>query len=233
MLKRNNLAIIALLAGVGFSLLAGCSAVADLEPMDQSELQNEAKLPTIDGLEGYCPVLDRGLVSGHALPPVKEHRLCGHPYPYAVTAINGRYPIAFSREAKINCVMATQLQRFFAEQVQPMALDILGQPISEMRVAASYSCRNRNHKRRGKLSEHGKMNAIDISALTLADGQILTVEGDWRSFGKKGRFMRGFNRAACRYFTTVIGPGGDKYHQNHFHLDHARHGRKGTWRVCQ
>ncbi len=233
MVKAIDLAKTALWGLVGVMVLAGCSAVADLEPVDQGALQEDAVLPGLDGLEGQCPVLEMGLVSGRELPGVKERKVCGHPYPYTIAGINGRNPVSFNTDAKINCVMATQLQRYFADSVQPMALSMLRQPVVEVRVAASYSCRTRNSKRGAKLSEHAKMNAFDMSALTLADGTVLTIEDDWHSMGRKGRFLRAINRSACRYFTTVIGPGGDKYHQDHLHLDHGRHGRKGTWRSCQ
>lgn len=233
MIRRNHLTSLMIAAVTGLFCLSGCGAVADLEPIDQAELQDEAILPGLDGLEGHCPVLEMGLIDAMPMPAVTEREVCGHPQPYAVSAINGRYPIAFNRDAKINCVMATQLQRYFTDSVQPLALNMLRQPVVEVRVAASYACRTRNGKRGGKLSEHAKMNAFDLSAVTLADGTVLTVEGDWRTNGRKGRFLRAINRSACRYFTTVIGPGGDKYHQDHIHLDHGRHGRKGTWRLCQ
>jgi hypothetical protein len=37
--------------------------------------------------------------------------------------------------------------------------------------------------------------------------------------------------AACRYFTTVLGPGADGYHTAHVHLD--RIARRGGLRLCQ
>lgn len=233
MAKEKDLRKGVISALFGLIFLTGCGAVADLEPVDQGTLQTDAILPGLDGLEGQCPVLEMGLVSGRALPEVKERKVCGHPFPYKIAGINGSYPVSFHTDAEINCVMATQLQRYFNDSVQPMAMAMLRQPVVEVRVAASYACRSRNNKRGAKLSEHAKMNAFDMSALTLADGTVLTVEDDWHAMGRKGRFLRAINRSACRYFTTVIGPGGDKYHQDHIHLDHARHGRKGTWRSCQ
>ena len=229
----NEVARLVVKALFGLVVLTGCSAVADLEPVDQGALQKEAILPGLDGLEGQCPVLEMGLVSGQALPAIIEHKVCGHPYPYKITGLNGPKRVSFNTDAQINCVMATQLQRYFADSVQPTAEDMFGQPVVEVRVAATYACRSRNNQRGAKLSEHAKMNAFDMSALTLADGTIVSVEQDWHSMGRKGRFLRAINRSACRYFTTVIGPSGDKYHQDHIHLDHGRHGRKGTWRLCQ
>ena len=36
---------------------------------------------------------------------------------------------------------------------------------------------------------------------------------------------------ACRMFTTVLGPGSDPYHGDHFHVDVLQ--RKGGYRICQ
>jgi len=41
------------------------------------------------------------------------------------------------------------------------------------------------------------------------------------------------HRGACDSFTTVLGPHADIYHRDHFHMDLARHGRDGTYRVCK
>ena len=213
--------------------LTGCGGFHDLEEVSQSDLQSEAIWPDKSISAQNCPIVEKGYVDAKALPAIKGKWGCGSKAPFAISSLGGRYPVAFNRNATTNCVMTSQLYRYFSEVVQPMARDKLGQPVVEIRVAASYSCRPRNNKRGAKLSEHGRANAIDISAFILKDGTVLTVEDDWSRRNSKGKFLRGINRQACRYFTTVIGPGGDKYHQNHIHLDHGLHGRAGTWRVCQ
>ena len=226
--KRSLLALL-----VASATLTSCGGFQDLEEIPQSDLQSEAIWPDKSISAQNCPIVEKGLVDAKALPAINGKWGCGSKAPFAVSALGGRYPVAFNRDATTNCVMTSQLYRYFSEVVQPMARDTLGQPVVEIRVAASYSCRPRNNKRGAKLSEHGRANAIDISAFTLEDGTVLTVEDDWAKRNRKGKFLRGINRQACRYFTTVIGPGGDKYHQNHIHLDHGLHGRAGTWRVCQ
>jgi len=35
-------------------------------------------------------------------------------------------------------------------------------------------------------------------------------------------FLRGVRQAACGPFKTVLGPGADEFHTDHFHLDMAR-----------
>ena len=41
----------------------------------------------------------------------------------------------------------------------------------------------------------------------------------------EGAFLRAVGEAACEDFTTVIGPGGDAAHQDHLHMDLARHSK--------
>nr|WP_321456314.1 extensin family protein [uncultured Cohaesibacter sp.] len=223
-------AIVALLAVM---TLSSCSGFQDLEEIPQADLQKEAIWPDQAISVDNCPVVVNGFADATAMPSINGKWGCGSEAPFSVVALMGGNPVQFDREATINCVMTSQLYRYFSEIVQPLALDKFGQPVAEIRVAASYACRPRNNKSGAKLSEHGRANAIDISAFVLRDGTVLTVEDDWARRGRKGRFLRAINRQACRYFTTVIGPGGDKYHQDHIHLDHGLHGKNGVWRVCQ
>lgn len=47
-------------------------------------------------------------------------------------------------------------------------------------------------------------------------------------------FWREVRNGACSTFSTVLGPGtNDGQHEDHLHLDLARHGRNGTRRVCR
>ena len=47
-------------------------------------------------------------------------------------------------------------------------------------------------------------------------------------------FWRDVRNGACTTFSTVLGPGTeDGQHEDHLHLDLARHGRNGTRRVCR
>lgn len=55
------------------------------------------------------------------------------------------------------------------------------------------------------------------------------------NFGGDHRgFWREVRDGACRTFSTVLGPGSeDGAHEEHLHLDLARHGRNGTRRICR
>lgn len=158
--------------------------------------------------------------------------LCGARAPYQVTAL-GDGAVAMSVPATLRCSMVPALESWIHSSVQPQAYAAFGEPVVEMTVAASYSCRPRNNSRGAKLSEHGYANAFDVSAFTLASGRTVAVETGWRGRRDEQVFLRGVHRGACQTFSTVLGPDGDRAHYNHFHFDLARHGRDGDYRVCK
>ena len=48
-------------------------------------------------------------------------------------------------------------------------------------------------------------------------------------------FLRETHAGACKYFRTVLGPGSDRHHENHLHLDLAMHGKtsRGLRHYCR
>ena len=99
--------------------------------------------------------------------------------------------------------------------------------------AGSYSCRPQNNRRGAKLSEHSFGNALDIMAFHLADGREVTVLKGWRGNPREQDFLREVFVGACRYFATVLGPGADAFHYDHFHIDLARHDPRGERTICK
>ena len=157
---------------------------------------------------------------------------CGAERPYIVSAtLSGS--VTLSPPATLRCPMIGPFEYWLYDVVQPAARHYLGQDVAELKVISSYSCRSRNGKRGAKLSEHGRANAIDISRFTLRDGSVISIRRDWRMSDARSAFLRAIHRGACRYFSTVLGPEADRYHQDHFHMDLARHGRSGKRRVCK
>ena len=91
----------------------------------------------------------------------------------------------------------------------------------------SYECRSRNRVAGAKLSEHGKGNALDVSAIKLRNGALFNLTDPLvaKPFREQMRSL------ACARFTTVLGPGSDGYHSDHIHLDLAE--RSHGYRICQ
>ena len=159
-------------------------------------------------------------------------KTCGALKPFYVkAALGGR--VRLKPAATLGCPMVPAFERWVAEVANPAARRIYGQPIVEIKVAASYACRPMNSKRGAKLSEHGHANAIDISKFILADGTVVTVKAGWWGRRRDSRFLRQIHKGGCSIFYTVLGPSYNKAHHDHFHLDLARHGRSGSYRVCR
>lgn len=157
---------------------------------------------------------------------------CGAIQPLYVSA-TAHGAVQLKPQATLQCPMVPATDHWVISTVMPAARQFFGTDVVELKIAASYSCRPRNGIAGGKLSEHGLANALDVSAFKLADGQVVTVEGGWNGNPAERAFLRAIHKGACRTFTTVLGPNADAFHRDHFHLDLARHGRRGAGRVCQ
>jgi hypothetical protein len=148
---------------------------------------------------------------------------CGIADPVRLRVVDG---VPLSTPATINCATARALQTWLREGVIP-AVGRTGGGVASLRVAASYACRTRNHRAGARLSEHATGNAIDISAIGLADGTEISVLDDWGR-DRGGRILRQVHSAACGPFGTVLGPNSDRFHRDHFHFDVASY-RSGAY----
>ena len=116
----------------------------------------------------------------------------------------------------LRCEMAESLAGWIQDEADPL-LRKAGMALRSVATYDDFECRGRNRVLGAKLSEHGKGNAIDMRAFTLADGRSIgltdvTVAKDLRE---------GLRASACERFTTVLGPGSDGHHEGHIHLDLA------------
>jgi hypothetical protein len=112
-------------------------------------------------------------------PVVSQVQGCGIARPVQVTAVDG---VRLSTPTTLDCDAARALARWVREAAQP-AIGRSSGGLAELRVAAHYVCRTRNHQAGARISEHGRGRAIDISGLTLADGTAINVLRDWRGRG--------------------------------------------------
>lgn len=196
----------------------------------RSQLNTDFKTAGVKAPDGQCRIDPRSIAEASSLGAVDGNGACGIRNGWQVTAVNG---VGFSRPAKLECQMVGATRDWLDNVVQPAAQSIYGEPVVEVRVAASYACRGRNNKRGVKISEHSFGNALDISAFTLASGRTVEVEDGWRSWGKDSSFLKQVHGKSCGTFTTVLGPDADRHHQNHFHFDLGRHCRSGTGTYCR
>ncbi len=169
------------------------------------------------------------------LPPIGNSNGCGIAAPIEVSSIAG---VTLKPPAIINCAAAKAMSEWITGSVQPAAKRRLKTTVSEIHVAASYVCRRRNNASSGKLSEHAKGNAVDMSGFAFAKSVAVTVGGGWGEgllasvgLSKSGPFMDDIREGACTHFTTVLGPGSDRYHGDHLHVDVIV--RRGGYRICK
>lgn len=156
---------------------------------------------------------------------------CGIDRPLEITALlDGR--VRLKQEATLGCPATAATEAWLSEIVQPAAYLYFGAPVVEI-DSGSYACRTRNHQRGAALSEHAFGNAVDVMAFTLADGRRVTVAQGWRGAPEERDFLREAFVGACDRFTTVLGPGSDAHHDDHFHMDLARHDARGERRYCR
>jgi hypothetical protein len=75
--------------------------------------------------------------------------------------------------------MVAALYKWLEAEVQPLARRHLGAPIVRVATMSSYSCRNAYGRAKSRLSEHGRVNALDIGAFVTVKGQTAMVVADW------------------------------------------------------
>lgn len=122
---------------------------------------------------------------------------------------------------RVTCQTAAALALWVKYDVQPLARQILGQPVVALENFGTYSCRNivGNSMWQFRRSEHATANAIDISGFRLKDGTRISVLNDWEGKGKKSLFLQSVHYAACRYFRVSLSPDFNAAHRDHFHFD--------------
>ena len=179
---------------------------------------------------GQCTVNPQSVADAVSLGSVDGRGPCGIKNAWRVSAVGD---VAFSTPARIRCQMVGATKRWIGKVVQPAARSAFGEPVVELRIAASYACRGRDNKRGAKISEHAFGNALDVSAFTLASGRVVEVEDGWKSGGKESKFLKQVHGKACGTFTTVLGPKANAAHRNHFHFDLGKHGRSGKGKYCR
>ena len=175
-----------------------------------------------------CMLRLKGSAAFTPLPAISGPGECGGADLVRLDAVlmPDRSRVALSPPATMRCTMAEAVVQFVRSEVGPAAAE-LGAPLASVTTADAYSCRNRNREQAGKLSEHARANALDIGAVTLANRTTHALT----SVAVPEAFRARMREAACRFFTTVLGPGSDSYHNEHIHLDRAERSR--GYRICQ
>lgn len=128
-----------------------------------------------------CKVLLDGLdVVAIAEPPMREGNVCGSAAPMKLVSIGrGAQEVMFQPQPTVTCDMIAGLARWLKDDVQPLARRYLGAQVTRIETMSSYSCRNAYGLAHGRLSQHGRANALDIGNFFTSRNQVVNIEADW------------------------------------------------------
>jgi hypothetical protein len=130
--------------------------------------------------QARCAQLLKGLdLVAVPADPIREGEACGSPAPMKLVSIGSSPPVAFSAPPVLTCDMIAALHKWLQGDVQPLARKHLGAPIVGIRVMSGYSCRNAYGRAKARLSEHGRVNALDFGEFLTARGETTQVVADW------------------------------------------------------
>jgi hypothetical protein len=140
-------------------------------------------------------------------------------------------PAALTPAATLACPLVSALDRWVAEGVQPAAQKWFGSQVATIKQISAYSCRGMVGAGTSHVSEHAFGNALDVAGFVLADGRKIMVQYGWHGTPEEQGFLHDVQISACEMFTTVLAPGYNAEHYNHFHVDLMR--RASGRRPCR
>ena len=129
------------------------------------------------------------------------------------------------------CAFALKLSQFVDQQMQPLAQKSMGLAVVAMGTGPGFNCRGRNGDFSAKMSEHAIGDAVDIEYMKLANASRIQVKDALSVESPSFVILRDLRASACLEFTTVLGPGANSAHAEHFHLDLEV--RRGGYRICE
>ena len=172
--------------------------------------------------------LCRGLVStsfieARRIPDKVTGEGCGWSNAVRMSRVGGaRFPAS-----RVNCAVAGAMTLWVVNVVQPLAAKYFNSKVVAMRQMGVYNCRNIIGSRywSARRSQHATANAVDVGGFRLANGQFISVKNDWKTQGKKARFLREVFEGACPFFRVALSPNYNSAHHDHFHFDRGPYWR--------
>ena len=140
-------------------------------------------------------------------------------------------PLDLPGRPTLDCAFAVTFAGFVRDLLAPLGEANFGAPVVALDTGPGYECRGRNRVPGAKTSAHGQGLAIDIVAMVLAGQRRVSIAR--QADAQETSFVRAMRRAACGWFTTVLGPGADAAHADHLHFDVLRHGASDNYRICE
>jgi hypothetical protein len=148
------------------------------------------------------------------LPAIRDSAACSIDWPVRVTAVG---KVGMKPSATLTCAMAATYAEWTNKELVPTARWKFWSGVKTIHQGSSYSCRNIRGTRTA--SEHSTGNALDIMRIELNNGRDIDVRKQgFFAFNQRG-FLNSVRADGCSYFSTVLGPGYNPDHADHFHFD--------------
>lgn len=216
------LMVVAACAFVGWKWLERHPQHNPLAPLDLAHpigLATAHKLAALRDDPARChAVLDNSGIAYTALPATGEGP-CARPDRTQLEA----FPLSPNVPAT-TCPVAAALELWRRTSVEPAAREILGSELARFEHLGVYNCRRMRGGSSTAWSQHSTGNAIDISAIHLADGRRISLIDDWNGDEDRAQFLRRIRDDGCGVFAVVLSPDYNAAHADHFHLDQG-----GKW----
>lgn len=187
-----------------------------VEPMPPSEIACRGRLERLG-------------VTFEDVPAIQDGGGCGIAYPVKVSGLPGQ--VRMAPAATLTCEMAEAVAHWTRDELTPAARKRYFSGIAVVHQGSSYSCRTIGNRRGGTLSEHARGNALDVMKLTLRNGREIDVRKPGLFSFRERSLLNKVRGDACGYFSTVLGPGYDRAHRDHFHFDLMQ--RNSGRRACR
>ncbi|MBX4912960.1 extensin-like domain-containing protein [Rhizobium bangladeshense] len=152
-------------------------------------------------------------------PPISQGPACQVPYPVSLRGLSGN--IGVKPAVTLNCQVTLAFAKWVKNELAPSARYRYWSGIRTIQPLGGYSCRRMNNSRQryNPMSEHARGNAIDVGKFVLKNGHAIDVRKKGLFSFREGRLLKAVRSDSCRYFNTVLGPGSNPEHWNHFHFD--------------
>lgn len=182
--------------------------------------------PALAGAACLSKLKEAGVEFEEAAQPHATLDGCHIPTPVHVGSVpvSGRR-VSLPAKPLLDCAYVLHFSDFIARLAAPLGPQTVRSALVALDTGPGYECRGRNRVHGARISAHGKGIALDVSGFIFEDGRKVAVEAQREA--ATHAYFNGFRKGACGWFTTVLGPGSDGYHESHLHLDTESHGRHG------
>ena len=149
------------------------------------------------------------------LAPINDGGACRIDHPVQVSGLAGG--VEMKPAATLSCQMALAFAGWTKSELNPAARWRYLSGVRTIHQGSSYSCRRIAGT--NTASEHSKGNALDVMRIELRNGKDIDVrKPGWFNFRERS-LLNKTRAGGCEHFSTVLGPGYNAAHADHFHFD--------------